>query len=261
MSKVSLPDYERPPVVEVVFGVVLSKLEKLLTPHLGIVWDAYRAEFPKCTEMAPLLSPETTDLPTMPRVWFLDETENQIIQVQRDRFIFNWRKHPTSQEYPRYCTMRATFDRLLETFVTVLQRHDLGKVVPVQCELTYVNHIPRGEGWSSLGNLDGLFPSFGYREVQPSAPLPIGLHWRTVYALPDNSGRLNVNVVDARREADQHELIQMELIARSPRQEIPMERVLPWFDSARECIVTTFSQLTSESVQSSNWGRRNDARH
>ncbi|MBI5094820.1 MAG: TIGR04255 family protein [Candidatus Hydrogenedentes bacterium] len=231
MSKVSLPDYERPPVVEVVFGVVLSKLEKLLTPHLGIVWDAYRAEFPKCTEMAPLLSPETTDLPTMPRVWFLDETENQIIQVQRDRFIFNWRKHPTSQEYPRYCTMRATFDRLLETFVTVLQRHDLGKVVPVQCELTYVNHIPRGEGWSSLGNLDGLFPSFGYREVQP------------------------------RREADQHELIQMDLIARSPRQEIPIERVLPWLDSASECIVTTFSQLTSESVQSSNWGRRNDARH
>ncbi len=110
----SLPDYERPPVIEVVCGILFKSIDKLLAPHLGLLWEKYKTEYPVCREVPPLapvierfeeaprIDLQLADVPPLPRIWFVDEKENGIIQVQRDRFLHNWKKVLPEDEYPRY---------------------------------------------------------------------------------------------------------------------------------------------------------------
>ena len=41
-----LPDFGNPPVTEVVLGVQFGTLDRLLAPHLGLVWTEFRDQFP-----------------------------------------------------------------------------------------------------------------------------------------------------------------------------------------------------------------------
>ena len=99
----NLPEYENPPINEVVCGVLFERLEKLLNPYLGLLWERYKPEYSECREVAPLVpvienfdkppSPGATyvDVSPLPRTWFVHPHDNGIIQVQRDRFLHNWR--------------------------------------------------------------------------------------------------------------------------------------------------------------------------
>ena len=55
MKASALPDYENPPVNEVVFGIQFKKLQNLKVPHTGILWEKLgRDKYPECKEMPPL---------------------------------------------------------------------------------------------------------------------------------------------------------------------------------------------------------------
>lgn len=113
-----LPSFNRPPVVEVAVGIQFEAVERLRNPHLGLLWDRYRKEFPKLEERhaRPPVSEsfeaapagqrqvrlQMLDRPDVSLVWFVSEEGNELIQVQRDRFVFNWRRQPGDVEYPRY---------------------------------------------------------------------------------------------------------------------------------------------------------------
>jgi hypothetical protein len=97
----SLPEYENPPINEVVCGLLFKRLDGLLNPYLGILWEKYKPEYAECREVAPLLPViETFDQPSqsesqyvdvlpLPRTWFVHVDGNGVIQVQRDRFLHN----------------------------------------------------------------------------------------------------------------------------------------------------------------------------
>ncbi len=75
-------DYENPPVIEVVCGILFKPIQALLAPHLAVLWEKYRSEYPICSEVAPLapviehfedsfeMKLEFSDLPPLPRIWF-----------------------------------------------------------------------------------------------------------------------------------------------------------------------------------------------
>ena len=75
-------------------------------------------------------------------MWFLTVDGTQLIQIQRDRFAFNWRKLDTDRQYPHYDQVRDDFVRQLEKFLGFLREEGLEDPNPDQVELTYVNHIP-----------------------------------------------------------------------------------------------------------------------
>jgi hypothetical protein len=89
----------------------------------------------------------------VPRCWFLNDAGTELIQVQQDRFIHNWRKVGEKDEYPRYPHIRATFKKELTTFCELLDSEKLGEFTPNQCEVTSVNHIVSGEGWEKHGQI------------------------------------------------------------------------------------------------------------
>ena len=98
--------------------------------------------------------------PLAPRCWFLNSAGTELIQVQTDRFIHNWRKVGDGDQYPRYEHLRTAFAAELRKLVEFLQRQQPGRLVPNQCEVTYVNHIVPGDAWKKHGDLDKVLTVF-----------------------------------------------------------------------------------------------------
>ena len=82
------------------------------------------------------------------RLWFLNDDQTELLQLQNDRFGRNWRKMPpVDKPYPRFETMIAQFERELHMLSAFCVSNRIGKVVPTQCELSYVNfRRPRAFG-------------------------------------------------------------------------------------------------------------------
>ena len=102
-----LPDYERPPVIEVVCGIQYAPLKDFRATTFGLFWQAIRADYVTVEEVVPL-SPvieslssapepararlELFDSPPLPRLFFLHREHGWLLQLQQDRFLHNWRK-------------------------------------------------------------------------------------------------------------------------------------------------------------------------
>ena len=114
----SSPDFERPPVNEVSLGVQVEPIDGLHAAHLGLFWGRVRRDFPALEEHPPLAptpiedvssGPRLLDLqvqmltvPPVPRLLFIDGSGTELLQVQSDRFIANWRRLAGADVYPRY---------------------------------------------------------------------------------------------------------------------------------------------------------------
>src|SRR5215467_10507038 len=111
MTSSALPDYDSPPVNEVVLGLTFQPLVSLRVVHFGLIWDRVRREYPAVQHLPPLGLEQTMlsqppsgwgDLFFVPRVWFLSTAQDRVIQLQHDRFYVNWRSIPGGVAYPRY---------------------------------------------------------------------------------------------------------------------------------------------------------------
>ncbi len=64
-----LPDFAKPPVVEVVLALQFRSLSSLTTAHVGLLWQRYRERLPLIEEHAPLRhTSETFGRPSPPQV-------------------------------------------------------------------------------------------------------------------------------------------------------------------------------------------------
>lgn len=264
----NLPEFERPPVIEVVCGVLFKPLENMLAPHLGVLWERFKRTYPTCQEVPPLapaierfddsagVELTISDKPPLPRVWFVHESETGIIQVQRDRFLHNWKKVRAEDEYPRYTSVIELFREHLSTFDSFITDVGLGGIEPLQYELTYVNHIPQGEGFDSLGRIGGVLPDFGWRtDDKRFLPTPERLNWRTSFVLPNKAGRLHATIRSGVRNDDKKPLLLLELTARGFGRDGSRAEMWKWFDLGHEWIVRAFADLTAPELQRDVWKR------
>lgn len=263
-----LPYYDNPPVTEVVFGLLFKPLQKFLVPHVGVLWERFRKDFPSCSEVAPLLpvierldgssgQEFEIEVPSMPRIWFSTENGDWLVQVQRDRFHFNWRKAAPDAKYPRYKVVVQEFAKHLETFRAFLQENSFGNVDPIQYELTYVNTILAGEGWDGgLSSINTVLPDFDWRSGKKKLLAPEGINWKTAFRMEDGLGRLHVTVRNGKRPTDLRDLILVELTARGMPVEKSANAMWKWFDNGRRWIVEGFTDLTNPSLHDQVWRRR-----
>jgi uncharacterized protein (TIGR04255 family) len=189
-----LPVYENPPVNEVVCGIHFTRLDELLNPYLGLLWEKYKPEYSRCQEVAPLMpiienfdqgEPQEVDMLPLPRTWFVHDNNRNIIQVQRDRFLHNWRKIHSSDNYPRYDNIIKDFRDRLSTFTEFLKENNLGTLTLLQYELTYINHILQGDGWETINDVEQIFPNFSWQKGKNSfLTSPETINWQTSFVLP-----------------------------------------------------------------------------
>jgi len=256
-----LPDYKNPPVTEVVCGLVFNKIDAFRAPHLGLFWQKVREEFPTCQHAQPLGFPsEPSGLMSewpLPRVWFIDEGKNKLIQLQGDRYFYNWRKMHRDEPYPRYIQIIEAFKTNLEKLKQFFAEEDLGSIVPTTCELTYINHIPRGEGWQTLAEINDIIPELSWRNKKGRfLPEPLHWGWETVFALPEDKGRLHVKLQHATRKMDKNPLFILEIAARGLGGDKSLDSIWEWYEVAHQWIVKGFADLTGIKIQRDIWERR-----
>src|SRR6266566_1973662 len=146
-AKAGLPEYESPPVIEVVLSVQFESMDDMHAPQLGLLWSQFRKDFPRVEQHPPIPSVVETfgqtlsarpgfqiemselPFPFLPRLWFLNESGTELVQVQQDRFIHNWRKTDSGQQYPRYEYIRGRFNSELQLFSSFLEAEKLPRLV------------------------------------------------------------------------------------------------------------------------------------
>ena len=132
----------------------------------------------------------------------------ELLQVQQDRFVRNWRKRGEFERYPRYEDhIRPRFLDDLEGFVGFVTENGLGTFAPNQCEVTYVSHIVAGETWDRHGDVDKVFalvaPRGATGEARELEDERFALRYVPRDGTGDFLGRLHVAVEPVFRQEDE----------------------------------------------------------
>ncbi len=263
------PDFENPPVMETVLSAQFQPLSQMRAAHFGLFWNQIRDRYSK-TEERPALDPVVErfpesvrrrlgvhlpilETPPLPRVWFVHRNQNELLQVQTDRFIRNWRQTGEGDAYPRYEKVKERFDQDFLEFQDFASREQLGAIEVNQCEVTYVNHIVAGDGWASHEDLDKVLTVWKH----PGAPFTgkaedAAFHAR--FPIKDAAGhpvgRLHVDLQTAVRNTDSKPMLVLNLTARGM-----LGNSTGFFDLGREWIVRSFAEMTTAEMHQV-WKRR-----
>jgi len=166
----SMPEFENPPINEVVTGVFFEPLEGFRLPHFGLFWERIKEQYPHCDHAPPLLrTPIDNEFP-WPRVWLLDKEKTSLIQIQNDCFLFNWRRVTGDEAYPRYSSVIKEFLTRLNEYRSFLSDQALSEPKIQQCELSYINHIPAGEIWQDPAEIGKFAPDLVWRRQERFLP-------------------------------------------------------------------------------------------
>lgn len=250
--------YDNPPINEIVCGIRFNPIEQLQSGHLGILWQKIRHDFPKTEDQNPIAPISQDDIGKidklpLPRVWFIHRNENELVQVQRNRFHYNWRERDEGDEYPGFDKVVNNFIRYLTLFQEFLIEENLGKLVTKEYELTYIDLIPQGQGWENLGDLGKVFPNLLSLTGQGilSANVRV-INWQTVLGLQNGLGQLSLAIRSGQRRTNNQQLLHIETKALGKEQSASID---VWFDVAHTSITELFSNLVSNEIQKDFWGR------
>jgi uncharacterized protein (TIGR04255 family) len=256
-----LADFYNPPVVETVLSAQFERLAAMRSVHFGAFWQRVKDEFPNTGEQ-PALPPvlEQADEPAsqavqlrfenqetlpLPRLWLFNRNGSELMQVQNDRFIKNWKKAAPNAEYPHYTpVIKPAFERDFKIFQTFVADEKLGAINVTQCEVTYVSHIVAGEGWSQRDEIEKIFTF--WKQPPPhlyqGRPDDFACHIRFPILGSDGEwiGRLHVNVQPGSNIADNKPMYVMNMTARGMS-----GSGVEFFDIGRRCVVRAFEHLTT----------------
>ncbi len=253
-SSLELPSYKNPPINEVVCGMRFHASDKIKIPHIGILWEKFQDEYPLIQHAPPITSDKGellidigTGLP-LPRVWFVNESNDQLVQFQVDRFYFNWRRK--KDVYPRFDHIIHNFDMVFIAIESFFKDFKLGKIEPIEFELSYINHIIEGQGWNTIDDIPNIISGFNlYQKKNDFLPMPDKVNWQIGFPLPEHQGSLRVSLKQAIRKEDKVPLLVLELKTIGISPSTSKKAIRDWFNLAHEWIVRGFTEITSPKIQ------------
>lgn len=256
----SHPKFGNPPVVETVIAVHFAPLQGFNAAHAGVFWDRFLRPTWKAAKTAPpfpvnverldsegIWRPVTpsfalaAELPD-PRLQFIDENEDRMVQVQATGFAYNWRKR--GDAYPSFEVLAPEFFRHFNDFCQYLSDERFVPPALTQWEVTYVNFIDKGELWENIADWNRVIPGALAAVEQSRVGELETLNVNCSYLLPDRQGRLRLSIAHAKaRSSDAGESIDFRLTARGLVESGDQLGVA--LGVGHEAIVQTFANLTS----------------
>ena len=202
MTNPSVPALEQlghPPLVEVAAGLLFKPLPGLDPVSTGVFWSQVRERYPHrelrhALEERPVLF--RTGTPPM-RTWLVSATGDQLLQIQQDRFVLNWRA--VGRSYPRFSSPDGVRDRTLEEFQGLRTfAHDLFSQVPMltHAEVLKIDMLQEGVHWTDASDLWAMIPALG--RAMASAPFHGSprVTWGVVDECADGVTRMSVDMVE-----------------------------------------------------------------
>ncbi len=232
----NLPKFDSPPVIETVIGVQFSPIPGITSAHFGWFWKSYLENFwtnvqetMRLPDQAERFGEEIAwSLPNLAslmaigpmafapqgnRIQISDAGRDRMIQVQDNRFHYNWQKHLNS--YPSFETNRRAFSHYLEIFRRFLRDSGLGTTPDNLWEITYVDHIPKGTLWEQPSDWSAIFPGLLGIMKSPSGGIVsegLGGEWR--FEITPKRGRMRIQVQLAKAHGRDEELLVLNITAR-----------------------------------------------
>ncbi len=265
-----LPEYDAPPLDEVVMGIQFAPLSRFRQAHLGVYWSRIRDRYPLLEDHAPIFQQvEPQDIvPSQPsftldfsttnpftRSWYLTDDRRTIIQLQRDKFVRNWRRIDGEGTYPRYQPLVDAFRKDWLDYLDFNRVEDTGDVSVNQCEFSYINRIERGSGWERFADLSHVFAFMKPTKSAGFLPEPELVTWTVQFRMPDGKSRLYAKMSPAFRPHDFKMVLSLELIVRGEPSGKDESSVFAWFDTAHDWIVRAFDEITGPDMHRL-WGKR-----
>lgn len=261
-----LPEFDHPPVAEVAVGVQFRPLFGLRGLALAPLRERWRVDYPTIEEqlaLAPVVEGSPSLLPqlqfnvvTLPptRQWFLNDRGTQLVQVQPDRLLVNWRAGDPPAEYPRYSHMRETFVRRFDDLAEFVAETNLGELEITQAELSYINVVETTR--DDIGRIDrflkGWSGTAGHHLGEPEQSR-VTLTFQ-LSGLGQPPVRLYAEVSPAQKPNGDPVLFFTLTVRGNPGGRGRAES-LKFIDEAHDHLVRSFAELTEESMHEA-WGRR-----
>ena len=200
----------------------ISRRERTSTYPNGVrdVWHPQVAR--PMFQLQALLSPPVA------RYWFEKAGKPDLLQIQQDRLIHNWRLGDGAVAYPRYEKVKADFEKEIQAFSKWLQAENLGEIQPNQCEVTYSNLIDFNESDRVHAEFSRLTPLWTDKitEQIPAQLEDITTSSRFVFLLNEKPvGRVYVQFQPVFRQSDNRPMIKLENGPRKTRRRIVVRRV------------------------------------
>jgi uncharacterized protein (TIGR04255 family) len=266
--------FDAPPVSEVVLGVQFSGSVADDALALADFWPQIRDEFPTL-ERREALDPIDEDFGTTPpaqqvqislgveprRYWFVSVDGHWLVQVQHDRFIFNWRRQGDEEiKYPRYRTIRRRFEELFRIFAAAVGDELLAANSPNWCAITYVNHIVAADPGSAPSHMP-LSRILRTVASPKSSVLPTleDTIFQQRHLLPPSEpeqapgGRLYIKANPVVRANDRIPGYALELRVLARPDGKSRAAVMRCFDQGRDLIVRSFKDITTPAMHK-QWG-------
>ena len=254
-----LPNYDSPPVVETSLGVQFEGLADFRTLKVASLWDKFRSQYPKLEEVEPLapsfetfghrssaiIGPkfELMSMPPQPRFFFINENESELVQFQKDRLAFNWRRRGDAP-YPRYTHIRERFEAAFAALTEWAAEEGLGTPEPNQSEAIYVNIVPLTDASGSDCGLSHYFPWLGNDLIGMTEDGLFQFRRRLENEGGDPVARLNFQLQYGTDEESARKA-RLHLHVRGRPTTNTFEDALALVDAGREIIVRTFAAITS----------------
>lgn len=258
--------FEHSPVVEVAVSIEFLQLPGLGAVRLVRLHDIWRDAFPKVREQ-PALPPTAAmvmpggmqtfqfqignGLPPL-RVWMLNESEDELLQVQNDRLFLNWRKaFGGDRPYPRYEHLKEVYLQVFAQFLDSLKQEPVGTFQPHTAVVTYVNRFKFEEGESlkdAFAPLDVNWDPLGEGSTEVRLAVPVG-----VDGLEGQTGLINVTAnTDVSDPAATYGYL--EIVARTNLQHPGIDDPLSALDLSHVAAIRCFERITTPKMHS-RWGK------
>ncbi len=201
-----------------------------------------------------------------PRVMFLDSERDygqNVIQIQNDRFIYNWRrKSIDSSSYTAYEENLEKFFKYFEKFKNYVSSNNFGDLSIDQCEMSYVNLIPvESKSNNSDEMFSTLFP-FWSKVIDDNA---LAYQFRSdncsfsnSYWINNHKSRLYIEAKtnqsnQSNRSNNKH--IDFVLLVRGEPNDGDNINLKKWFDTSHEILIKSFLATTSNTFHE-KWSRK-----
>ncbi len=266
------PKFDAPPVVETALSLQFARFSGFSTAMAGWFWKSYLSKHVDGThwtkvEEANRIEDDFEEVgkekwlqPAVRlsqgesrRTRIIRSDEERMLQIQDSRVVLNWRKR--GGEYPSYPTLAKEFWTIFPLFEEFAADAGFGSIEQNQWEITYVNHIPKGDLWQTpldWGKIMPVvsFPAHGRVDMEGET---LSSNWRL--RLSPARGRLYVALRHALVQPGDSEVMELKLTARGPVRAEEGWSSADGFELGHDAIVRTFAAMTSAEAHKL-WERR-----
>jgi uncharacterized protein (TIGR04255 family) len=251
-------DYEKPPVVETAFRFTFPPIKGWNVFHLGLFWSRLRKRYQFAEARLPMGSVEVDELDlklgleihleALPlRSFLLDSSKNQLLQVQLNAFVRNWRAIEAEQKYCHYSDLKPMFQEDWAAYREFLRDESLPEPNVFQCDVTYINHLVKGREWKTLEDIGPLFPRMKF-ELKGSVVTSFSF----VATVAKNQVRMDASPA---LRPDGTPIIQLTLNVSGKPASTSEPDIWAKLDDCHKSLVETFAEITADDLQEQVWKR------